>query len=227
MNDVSSNKKSILKIENVTFRIQKQTLLDQVSAEIHSGEVVALVGHNGAGKTTLFHLILGLKFQSAGAITIQGIPATQPASRRWVSFVPERPYLNLSDTGTESVSFFQKLSGVKSDITPAAVLKRVGLEDAQNKKLQFYSKGMLQRTLMAQALINDPVLLILDEPMSGLDPEGRAWVRGLISELKSQGKTVLFSTHTLEDVDQLADRVWVLEKGKTQYIGTPQEWSRT
>ncbi len=222
-----------LQIENVSLTLARKKILDRLSFSLKEGEVVALVGHNGAGKTTLFHLILGLKFQDQGIIKINGIEAYQVESRTKLSFVPERPYLNPADTPLEMLSYYGKLAGMKDSKKLKSriqeVIKEVGLENAGGKdvatrKFKNFSKGMLQRSLIAQALLSDPEVLILDEPMSGLDPEGREWVKELIQKLKARGRTILFSTHVIEDAQLLADKVMVLSQGKMDFFGTTAEY---
>lgn len=224
-----------LVIEDVSLSLSRRKILDQLNFNLLEGEATALLGHNGAGKTTLFHLILGLKFQNEGKVEVNGIPASQIQARKKLSFVPERPYLNPNDTPVEMLSYYGKLSGLKGSALKnkiAEVIKEVGLEDVGGKdvakrKLKAFSKGMLQRSLIAQALLSNPEILILDEPMSGLDPEGRAWVKTLIQKLKSQNKTILFSTHVIEDAQELADQVIVMSQGKINFKGSIQQYTQT
>lgn len=223
-----------LLIKDVSLSLSRRKILDQLSFSLQEGEATALLGHNGAGKTTLFHLILGLKFQNEGIVEVSGIPAHQVHARKKLSFVPERPYLNPNDTPVEMLAFYGKLSGLSGTTLKNRILeviKEVGLEevggkDVARRKLKAFSKGMLQRSLIAQALLSNPEILILDEPMSGLDPEGRAWVKELIQKLKSQNKTILFSTHVIEDAEELADQVIVMSQGKIKFKGSTKEYTK-
>ncbi len=223
---------ALLEAKDLTLNLQKKTILHALNFTLNQGETVALIGHNGAGKTTLFHVLFGLKFQSSGQLLLNSIPTHETKAREKVSFVPERPYLNPNESALEMLTFFGRLAHIPpADLKPRAhqVLAQVGLleiggPDIGKKKLKAFSKGMLQRALIAQALMNDPQFLILDEPMSGLDPAGRDWVRNLIRDLKQHGKTVLFSTHALEDATELADRILVLKQGKIDFLGSPAQF---
>jgi ABC-2 type transport system ATP-binding protein len=223
------NAPRLLEVQNLGFTANQKTILRDLSFTIKAGEAVAVVGHNGAGKTTLFHLIFDLKHPTQGQIFLNQLTTTDPKSRVRVSFVPERPYLDLDQSGFEAVLFYLRLTeGKKIENEHARVveaLNRVGLANAAQQKMKLYSKGMLQRTLMAQALVSSHSLLVLDEPMSGLDPDGRIWLKQLLSQLRSEGKTILFSTHTLDDVKDLADQVLVLEQGAMKYFGAVDGWS--
>ena len=185
-----------------------------------SCEVVELVRKNGVGKTTLFHLLLALKFSHSGLILYNGISTLDSVSRRKVSFVPDRPALNFDQTLHEMLCFFGALSGVndlKAKI--CEVIKEVGLDHLEGVnyskyKLKTGSKGMLQRALIAQALLVDPEFLILDEPFNGLDFEGQVWLRSLLLHFKSVKKTILFSSHHPEEAKGLADRVLIFSDGR-------------
>jgi ABC-2 type transport system ATP-binding protein len=199
-----------------------------VGFHVPQGKTLAIIGHNGAGKTTLFHLILGLKFRDRGAIEIRGQDAQSPAARSHVGFVPERPYLNLELTLRKTLHYLGELSGISRASLSAKVEKaarEVELDAVLDQPLKTYSKGMLQRTLIAQAMLHDPSLLVLDEPMSGLDPEAREFLKNKIKEWKAGGKSVLFSSHVIEDVNELADLVGVLDSGRLTFFGPVQEWS--
>ena len=221
MNDI------LLNFEKVSFKLGKKIILSDLNVSLKAGNSLAIIGHNGAGKTTLFHLALGLKVATDGSVRLFGLPAFEPAARTKLGYVAERPYLNDQLTLIQTLQYFGKLAGLSASLLLSrinAVIEQVGLMHAKEQKLKTFSKGMLQRTLIAQALIASPELLILDEPMSGLDPEGREFVSALMLDLKKQGKSMVFSTHTLEDVDMLADEVLVLEKGVTEFKGSVKEW---
>ncbi|MBS1959641.1 MAG: ABC transporter ATP-binding protein [Bdellovibrionales bacterium] len=214
--------------KNVDFEIHGTRILSQVSLDILSGETVSIVGHNGAGKTTLFHLILGLKFRTGGDLKLDTQDVILPSARRQVGFVPERPYLNLELTFRKILRYLGELSGMSGPELQDRIIslaKEVELSEVVDKQLKTYSKGMLQRTLIAQALLHGPKLLILDEPMSGLDPEARLFLKNKMKQWKQEGKSLLFSSHVIEDVRELADRVGVLDKGKMTYFGRVQDWS--
>jgi ABC-2 type transport system ATP-binding protein len=219
---------TILQFDHVSFSATKKLILNELSLSLSAGKTLAVIGHNGAGKTTLFHLVLGLKFPTQGSIKLFGRPSENPDARLKVGYVAERPYLNTNLTLVETLNYFGALAKLSTEEIKArqlTVIPLVGLENAKDRKLKDYSKGMLQRSLIAQALIASPDLLILDEPMSGLDPEGRTFVKELILKLKNDGKSILFSTHTLEDVSVLADDVVVLNQGNVKFQGSISEWS--
>ncbi len=200
-----------------------------VSLTVGQGEIVGLIGPNGSGKTSTIKCLLGLCAPTAGSAKIHGIDAREPASRARVGFLPENPYVYPYLTPREFVDLCARLSGM----TPAAraeriplVLERTGIAWASDRAVHSLSKGMLQRTGLAAALVADPELLVLDEPMSGLDPLGRREVRDLIFEEKGGGKTVLFSSHVLSDVEALCDRVVILRRGEVVVSGAIHELIR-
>jgi len=193
---------------------------------VKPGEVVGFVGHNGAGKTTTIKMLMGFIEPTAGNISVFGESAKSVSVKRKIGFLPERPYFYSYLTGKELLSYFGKLSGIDRKVLPSlieTVLTKVGLTDAGNLKLASFSKGMLQRIGIAQAIIHDPDLVIMDEPMSGLDPAGRKEVKEIIRGLKKDGKTVLFSSHILSDIENLSDRVLIIEKGEIRSFGTLDE----
>jgi ABC-2 type transport system ATP-binding protein len=216
-----------LALKDVCFSINRKLILEEISFEVKKGCVFAVVGHNGAGKTTLFHVLLGLKIQTGGEVTLLGKSNLDHSSRNQLGYVPERPYLNLETTFHSFMSFHASLVGIAFGAKEAQILhaaKSVGLEKNLDQDLATFSKGMLQKALLAQAVLGNPEILILDEPMSGLDPEARESVRKNISSLKQEGKTLIFSSHALEDVAQLADRVLLIKQGKVEFLGSVQEW---
>jgi ABC-2 type transport system ATP-binding protein len=214
-------------VKDLRFSIRKKPILEQINFDVPKACVFAVVGHNGAGKTTLFHVLLGLKIQNAGDVQLWGKSNLDPSSRAELGYVPERPYLNLERSFKSVLSFHASLMGVAYRDRKAAVLKAaesVGLEKHLSQDLSTFSKGMLQKALLAQAVLGDPQILILDEPMSGLDPEARESVRKTVLSLKQSGKTLIFSSHALEDVEQLADRVMIIKAGKIEFLGSVAEW---
>ena len=218
----------IIRIRGLTkaFRghlgIGKTTVVDGLDLEVGRGEVFGLLGHNGAGKTTTLKLLLGLLKPDGGTIELCGGAPGDPASRVRVGFLPEHPYFYDYLSGREFLDFYARLHGFSTSERRDRVqraLERVGLTDAAERPLRKYSKGMIQRVGLAQAIQHDPDLVILDEPMSGLDPIGRRDVRDIILELREAGKTVFFSSHILQDAEMLCDRVAILRKGKMSAMG--------
>ncbi len=195
---------------------RKQVLLD-VSLTVERGEVYGFLGPNGSGKTTSLKCLLGLLRPDAGTVEIFGRPGNDPDARRKLGYLPEHPYFYPHLTGRELVDYFGRLFDLPSDVRRRRtdeLIELVGMADKAAQPIKQYSKGMMQRIGMAQALINDPDLVILDEPMSGLDPIGRREVKDIILDLKARGTTVLFSSHILADAEALCDRVGLLFEGK-------------
>jgi ABC-2 type transport system ATP-binding protein len=193
---------------------------------VQEGEIFGFVGPNGAGKTTTIKMLMGLIFPTSGKAFIYDAPIPSAEAKQRIGFLPENPSYYEFLTGREALRFFGQLSGVAASELPRRVdelLELVGLSDATDRQIRKYSKGMQQRLGIAQALVGDPSFVVLDEPMSGLDPIGRKDVRDLILELKRRGKTVLFSTHILPDVEALADRVGVILGGQMRDVGRISE----
>ncbi len=208
------------------LHLKKKTSLENLSMAVEEGEVFGFLGPNGAGKSTTIKLLVGLIFPTAGTARILGKSIRDVEMHRDIGYLPEQPYFYDYLTAAEVLDYFARFH----DLSPAerrkrvgAMLKKVGLETAKKIQLRKYSKGMLQRVGLAQAILHDPKVVILDEPMSGLDPVGRREVRDLILELKRAGKTVLFSTHILSDAEMLCDRVGVIVGGKLRGVGAPDE----
>ena len=198
---------------------QEKTALRDLSLTVEEGEVFGCLGPNGAGKTTTLKLLMGLTRPSSGSARILGMDFRDPRVKSQIGFLPEQPYFYDYLTASELLLYYAHLSGLSDPAAQvAAMLKRVSLEDAAHRQLRKFSKGMLQRLGIAQAILHDPRLVFLDEPMSGLDPIGRRQVRDLIQELKDAGKTVFFSTHILSDAEALCDRVAVLHHGELRGI---------
>jgi ABC-2 type transport system ATP-binding protein len=190
------------------------------------GRVVGLLGPNGAGKTTVIKMILGLVQPTAGTVTILGHPNTDPGARTRVGFLPEHFRFHDWLTAHEFLDFHGQLYGMSAETRRARiphVLARVGLQQRADGRLRTFSKGMLQRIGLAQALLNEPELLILDEPTSGLDPVGRREVRDLIAELREAGVTVLLNSHILSEVESVCDEIAILDLGRLVWSGRPDE----
>ena len=208
------------------FRNRSKRALDRLNLRVEAGEIFGLLGPNGAGKSTTLKLLLRLVFPSAGSARILGRDLGDVSVHARIGFLPENPYFYHYLTAEEFLKYAGELFGLPSSRLRQRVSKlieRLGLSDARNLPLGKFSKGMVQRVGIAQALINDPDLIFLDEPMSGLDPLGRREVRDLILDLKREGKTVFFSTHILSDAETLCDRVAILNRGRLQGCGELQE----
>ena len=200
--------------------------LQGLDLDVEPGESFGFIGPNGAGKTTTIKILMGLQSATEGSASLLGRDHRDPESRRKVGFLPERPYFYQYLTATEFLRFYGSLfdlSGKPLETKIGALLERVGLSRFADVKLGSYSKGMLQRAGVAQALINDPDLVVMDEPMSGLDPMGRALIRDLILEERERGKTVFFSSHILADVEVICDRIAIVVKGELRGCGTIHE----
>jgi len=208
------------------WRKKQKTGLKPLSLSVESNEVFGFLGPNGAGKTTTIKLLMGLIFPSAGTAKILGMDWRDPEVKSVIGFLPEQPYFYDHLTAPELLEYYAALSGVavsERKRRVAAMLERVKLSDVGKLQLRKFSKGMLQRVGIAQAILHDPQVVILDEPMSGLDPIGRREVRDLIQSLKDEGKTIFFSTHILADAESLCDRVAVIHKGELRGIGVVSE----
>ncbi len=202
--------------------------LKQCSFDVEPGETFGLLGPNGAGKTTLLKILLGIVRPSGGRAILLGRPVGDRAVRQRIGYLPENPYFYDYLTGWEFLNFVAGLFQIPPDIRRQRIpqlLDLVGLAQTTAKKtqLQRYSKGMLQRVGMAQALLNDPDTIFLDEPMSGLDPMGRYQIREIILSLKQQGKTIFFNSHVLADVEKICDRVAILAQGELICVGSMEE----
>lgn len=205
---------------------RRRTVVHDLSFEVQRGEIFGYLGPNGSGKTTTLKVLTGLVFSDRARITILGYPHTNPAWRYRVGYLPEHPYFYDYLTPHEYLDYIGRLFGLTARIRRErneSLLNLVGLTRARDLPLRRFSKGMVQRLGIAQAMVNDPDLLLFDEPMSGLDPIGRRLVRNLIADLKKAGKTVFFSTHILNDAETLCDRVALLRDGRLVGSGRLQE----
>jgi ABC-2 type transport system ATP-binding protein len=208
------------------WRKRPYRALDTLSLHVESGDVFGFLGPNGAGKTTTLKLLMQLVFPSAGCAEILGRPLGDVAVKRRIGFLPENPYFYDYLTAEELLTYFASLFGYRGAERRARasrLLDEVGIGAERRLQLRKFSKGMLQRVGIAQALVNDPELVILDEPMSGLDPLGRRDVRSLILQLRDRGCTVFFSSHVLSDAEALCSRVAILAKGKLVAAGRLSE----
>ncbi len=201
---------------------KRLTAVDDLSLTVEQGEIFGFVGPNGAGKTTTIKMLMGLIFPTRGRAFVFDAPIPSAASKARIGYLPENPAYHEFLTGAEALRFFATLAGVPRALRGercGELLELVGLGGAADRQLRKYSKGMQQRLGIAQALVSDPAFVVLDEPMSGLDPIGRKEVRDLMLELKRRGKTVFFSTHILPDVETLCDRVGIILGGRLRDVG--------
>src|SRR6266853_3167750 len=195
------------------WRKRPKHALRPLDLKVEEGEIFGFLGPNGAGKTTTLKLLMGLVFPTAGSARILGMEVDDPRMKAQIGFLPEQPYFYDYLTARELLEYYGQLSGVSAKDRSrkvSEVLERVGLPDAAGTQLRKFSKGMLQRVGIAQAILHDPKVVFFDEPMSGLDPMGRREVRDLMEQLKHEGKTVFFSTHILSDAEALCDRVAII-----------------
>jgi ABC-2 type transport system ATP-binding protein len=223
----------VVQVENVVkdFRIgmglRRKRVLHGISFRVRPGEIFGFVGPNGAGKTTTLKLLMGLIHATSGRARILGHDVRESSFRRHVGFLPENPWFYDYLTGREFLDFYARVSGVPRSHRRERIemlLDWVGLTAAGGARLRTYSKGMLQRIGVAQALVHDPSAVFLDEPMSGLDPIGRIEIRDLILRLRGEGKTVFMNTHILSDVETICDSVAIIVRGRIRYQGRIDEF---
>ena len=208
--------KNLVKDFKGPFRGKQVHAVRDVSLQIAPGEVYGLIGPNGSGKSTTMKAVLGLVAPTSGSCAIFGRNSTKVDSRSEVGFLPENPYFYKHLTAAETVRFYGKLCGMRGRVLKERIeemLELVGLQDARDRRLRGFSKGMLQRIGLAQALVQDPRLVILDEPTAGVDPKGSREIRDLILELKNRGITVFLCSHLLEQVQEICDRVGIIHEG--------------
>ena len=201
---------------------QKKRALNALDLKIYRGEIFGLLGPNGSGKTTTIKLLLGLLFPTEGDAFVFGEPAAQVRKNELVGYLPEESYLYKFLNAEETLDFYGRLFNMPADVRRdrgQKLIEMVGLANDKRRILKEYSKGMRQRIGLAQALINDPQLIILDEPTSGLDPLGTRWMKDLILDLRDKGKTVLMCSHRLDDVQDVCDRIAILYDGELQELG--------
>ena len=220
---------AILRTENLCveyrtrgLRLEITPALKELNLSVRAGEVFGFLGPNGAGKTTAINVLLGFTPPTSGTAYLFGIDVRQPIARQRIGYLPEMTYYYKFLTAEELLRFYAKIFGLaraEADKRIDRLLKLVDLEQARRRPLKTYSKGMQQRVGLAQALINDPDLLVLDEPTSGLDPLGRMKVREIIQRVKNEGKTVFFSSHELGEVETVCDRVVIINDGELKAEG--------
>ncbi|MGB7768427.1 MAG: ABC transporter ATP-binding protein [Verrucomicrobiia bacterium] len=220
---------AILQTENLSVEYRTRGLkreakpaLKELNLSVHAGEVFGFLGPNGAGKTTMINVLLGFIPPTSGTAYLFGIDVRQPIARRRIGYLPELTYYYKFLTAEELLRFYARIFGLprmEAEKRIDRLLKLVELEPARKRLIKTYSKGMQQRVGIAQALINDPDLLVLDEPTSGLDPLGRMKVREIIQRLRNDGKTVFFSSHELGEVETVCDRVAIINQGELKTLG--------
>jgi ABC-2 type transport system ATP-binding protein len=206
----------LTKVYPLPLRRQRVVAVNDLSLEIAAGEIYGLLGPNGSGKSTTLKVLLGLATPTHGKTMIFGVDSRDYRSHRTVGFLPENPYFYKFLTADETLRFYGRICGLrgqKLEARIAELLSMVGLEEARQRRVAEYSKGMLQRVGLAQALIQDPELIVLDEPTAGVDPAGSHQIRDLILELKKRGKTILLTSHLLEQAQEVCDRVGIMSRG--------------
>jgi len=222
MADAVVETRSLTKVYRDFWGRKKKTALNALDLTIHKGEIFGLLGPNGSGKTTTIKLLLGLLFPTAGDAFVFGEPAAKVEKNERIGYLPEESYLYRFLNAEETLDFYGRLFSIDPDVRKARaaeLIDMVGLSADKKRILKEYSKGMRQRIGLAQALINDPELIILDEPTSGLDPLGTRWMKDLILDLRKKGKTVLMCSHRLDDVQDVCDRIAILYNGDLQTLG--------
>ncbi|MBQ9128140.1 MAG: ABC transporter ATP-binding protein [Thermoguttaceae bacterium] len=226
VSDVVVETKNLTKTYRDFWGRQKVRALKALDLQVKRGEIFGLLGPNGSGKTTTIKLLLGLLFPTSGEVNILGRPASDVAKNERLGYLPEESYLYRFLNAEETLDFYGRLFNIPAAVRKqrvAQLIQMVGLESAKKRQLREYSKGMTRRIGLAQALINDPDLILLDEPTSGLDPIGTRNMKNLILQLKEQGKTVIMSSHLLGDVQDVCDRVGVLYQGELKELGRVED----
>ncbi len=224
MNVVTVNE--LTKIYHTGMKKGGITALDTVTLQIEPGEIFGLLGPNGAGKTTLFKLLLGISSVTSGEATLLGYPPSNPKSREKIGYLPENHRFPDHLTGLGLLMLTGRMFNLKDGVISKRadeLLKLVDMTKWANTKIKKYSKGMLQRVGLAQAMINDPEVLFLDEPTDGVDPVGRAEIKNVMQKIRDDGKTIILNSHLLSEVEMVADRVAILQNGKLAKIGSVDE----
>ena len=220
------NIENLHKSFSMGFMLKKKKILKGISLAVNEGEIFGYLGPNGAGKTTTIKCILALIFPEQGKIELFGRSHLSPSARARTGFLPENPYFYDHLTASEFLTFYSQLFSIKKDERKEKIkglLQTVGLEQSANLQLRKFSRGMLQRIGLAQALLNEPSLVLLDEPLGGLDPLGRKEIRDIIVRLKEEGKTVFLSSHILQDIEMICDRVAIIVNGEIINQGALQD----
>src|SRR5262249_38199047 len=220
--DVVIETRKLTKVYRDFWGRRKKTALQALNLQIYRGEIFGLLGPNGSGKTTTIKLLLGLLFPTEGDALVFSEPATDVRKNERIGYLPEESYLYRFLDAEETLDFYGRLFNMTPQVRrqrSKELIEMVGLAADKKRVLKEYSKGMQQRIGLAQALINDPELVILDEPTSGLDPLGTRWMKDLITDLRNKGKTVIMCSHRLDDVQDVCDRIAILYDGQLQELG--------
>jgi ABC-2 type transport system ATP-binding protein len=226
MSDLAVEVKNLTKVFALGLKKEYVVAVDNLSFEVKAGEVYGLIGPNGSGKSTTMKVVLGLMAPSKGGAKVFGLDSGDIRARNEIGFLPENPYFYKHLSGAETLRFYGKLCGMRGrglEDRVAELLKLVDLEGAANRRLGGYSKGMLQRIGLAQSLVQNPRLVILDEPTAGVDPIGSRQIRDLILRLRDEGYTVFLCSHLLEQVQEVCDRVGILFQGRMRREGRLEE----
>src|SRR6201987_5659580 len=221
--DVIIETRNLTKVYRDFWGRPKVQALKALDLKVYRGEIFGLLGPNGSGKTTTIKLLLGLLFPTEGEAFLFDQPAAQVRKNERIGYLPEESYLYRFLNAEETLDFYGRLFNMPPAVRrerAQELISTVGLANDKKRILKEYSKGMRQRIGLAQALINDPELVILDEPTSGLDPSGTRWMKDLIVDLRNRGKTILMCTHRLEDVQDICDRIAILNLGELQKLGS-------
>jgi ABC-2 type transport system ATP-binding protein len=216
----------VIEIKELTVEYKKKRAVDHLSLSVRQGEIFGFLGPNGAGKSTTIKTILGLVLQKSGAVSVHGLPPTDPRSRAKIGYMPEEALYYRFLNPKEILTFYGQIFGIPKDILNSRIeklLDLVGLLPARKQFLSTFSRGMVQRLSLAQALINEPETLILDEPTSGFDPVARMDLRRILTDLKNKGCTIFFSSHELSEVELLCDSIAILKAGRLVRSGSIQE----
>lgn len=226
MSELAVEVKNLTKVFTLGLKKEYVVAIDNLSFEVKAGEVYGLIGPNGSGKSTTMKVVLGLMAPSKGEAKVFGLDSGDIRARNEIGFLPENPYFYKHLTGAETLRFYGKLCGMRGrelENRVTELLKLVDLQGAANRRLGGYSKGMLQRIGLAQSLVQNPRLVILDEPTAGVDPIGSRQIRDLIMHLRDEGYTVFLCSHLLEQVQEVCDRVGILFQGRMRKEGRLEE----
>jgi len=226
MSELAVEVKNLTKVFTLGLKKEYVVAIDNLSFEVKAGEVYGLIGPNGSGKSTTMKVVLGLMAPSKGEARVFGLDSGDIRARNEIGFLPENPYFYKHLTGAETLRFYGKLCGMRGrelENRVTELLKLVDLQGAANRRLGGYSKGMLQRIGLAQSLVQNPRLVILDEPTAGVDPIGSRQIRDLIMHLRDEGYTVFLCSHLLEQVQEVCDRVGILFQGRMRKEGRLEE----
>ena len=227
MNIIEIN--DLTKVYESGFKQRQVKALDNLTLTVPEGSIFGLIGPNGAGKTTLVKILLGITLPTEGTVRIFGKDNHDPSLKAEIGYLPENHRFPLNFSGKDVLKYFGMLSGIENTVLEARIpqlLELVGMSRWSKAKIKTYSKGMMQRIGLAQALINDPKLVFLDEPTDGIDPMGRIEIREILNNLKDQGKTIFLNSHILSEVEQITDKIAILDKGHLVKTGGLNEMSK-